>query len=129
MSIHKMIAAHPDVAGNLNEPLATAVRHAMFCAILCTSCADACTAEAMDMRQCIRTCSDCADICGATARIGTRRTGSNEAALKAALTACIEICEICAEECARHDHEHCRLCAEMCRECAEDCRKALATIG
>lgn len=25
MSIHKMIASHPDVAGNLNEALATAV--------------------------------------------------------------------------------------------------------
>ncbi len=35
MSIARMIAAHPQVAGNLNEPLALAVRHAMFCATDC----------------------------------------------------------------------------------------------
>jgi hypothetical protein len=129
MSIHKMIASHPDVAGNLNQELATAVRHAMFCAVICTSCADACSAEEMDMRQCIRTCLDCADVCTATMKVATRRTGSNEAVIRAMLNACIETCEICADECGRHDHEHCRLCAEMCRECAADCHKALATIA
>jgi hypothetical protein len=128
MSIAKMIAAHPDVAGNLNEPLATAVRHAMFCAAICTSCADACAAEEMDMRQCIRTCLDCADICDATFKIATRRTGSNEAVLKATLLHCASVCEAFAEECERHDHDHCRLCAEMCRECARDCRAAAETI-
>src|SRR3546814_2852157 len=56
MSIAQMIAAHPDVAGKLNEPLALAVRHAMFCSAICTSCADACIAEKMDLRQCIRAC-------------------------------------------------------------------------
>ncbi|RSV14881.1 four-helix bundle copper-binding protein [Sphingomonas sp. ABOLF] len=129
MSIHKMIAAHPDVAGNLNEDLATAVRHAMFCSVICTSCADACSGEEMDMRQCIRTCMDCADICEATMKVATRRTGSNEAVLRAMLETCIRTCEICAEECAKHDHDHCRLCADMCRECAEDCRKALQKIS
>lgn len=128
MSVHDMIASHPDVAGNLNDALATAVRHSMFCAVICTSCADACSAEDMDMRQCIRTCMDCADVCTATMKVATRRTGSNEAVLRAMLQACIETCEICAAECTRHDHDHCRRCAEMCRECAEDCRKALATI-
>ena len=128
MSIAKMIAAHPDVAGNVNEPLATAVKHAMYCAAICNSCADACLAEEMDMSQCVRTCLDCADICAATSRIATRRTGSNEEALRAVLQACIRVCEICAEECERHDNDHCRLCAEMCRECARDCEAALATI-
>src|SRR3546814_963479 len=51
MSIAQMIAAHPDVAGKLNEPLALAVRHAMFCSAICTSCADACVAEKMDLRD------------------------------------------------------------------------------
>jgi len=129
MSIAEMIAVHPDVAGNLNEPLATAARHAMFCTAICTSCADACAAEEMDMRQCIRTCLDCADICEATFKVATRRTGSNEGVLKATLLLCADVCETCAEECARHDHEHCRLCAEMCRECARDCRAAAETIG
>ena len=74
MSLEKMIAAHPDVAGNVNQELATAARHAMLCSLFCTSCADACAAEKMDMRQCIRTCLDCADVCAATARLAVRRT-------------------------------------------------------
>jgi hypothetical protein len=128
MSIRQTIALHPDVAGDVNDPLATAVRHAMFCATICTSCADACSAESMDMRQCIRTCSDCADICAATASVATRRTGQNVAVLRAMLETCILTCDACAEECDRHDHDHCRWCAKMCRECADDCRAALPTV-
>ena len=128
MSIAKMIAAHPDVAGNLNEPLATAVRHAMFCSAICTSCADACLAEEMDMAQCVRTCLDCADICEAVMKVATRRTGSNETVLREALQLCITACDVCAEECSRHDNDHCRRCAEMCRECSADCRAALGTL-
>ena len=130
MSIAKMIAAHPDVAGDANEPLALAVRHALFCSAMCTSCADACLAEKMahEMRQCIRACLDCADVCEATARVATRRTGSNEIVLCEALQLCVTACDVCAEECARHDHEHCRICAEMCRECARDCRAALEAM-
>jgi hypothetical protein len=128
MSIAQMIAAHPDVAGNLNEPLALAVRHAMFCAAICTSCADACVAEEMDMRQCVRTCLDCADVCDMTMKVATRRTGSNETVLREALQLCVTACDLCAEECAKHDNDHCRRCAEMCRECARDCRAALETL-
>ena len=128
MSIAKMIAAHPDVAGNLNEPLALAVRHAMFCAAICNSCADACIAEQMDMRQCIRTCLDCGDICNATSKVATRRTGRNEELLLEMLQLCITACDICAEECEKHEHPHCKLCAEMCRECARDCRAACETF-
>ena len=128
MSIAKMIAAHPDVAGSLNEPLALAVRHAMFCAAICNSCADACSAEKMDMRQCIRTCMDCADICDATFKVAMRRTGSNELLLQEMLQLCVTACDICAEECAKHDNDHCRRCAEMCRECARDCRAAIETF-
>jgi len=128
MSIAKMIAAHPDVAGKVKEPVAVAARHALFCSAICTSCADACSAEDMDMRQCIRTCLDCADICAATAKVAIRRTGSNEALLQEMLQLCITACDICAEECDRHDHEHCRICATMCRECAHDCRAAIENI-
>lgn len=129
MSIRKMIAEHPRVAGHVNEPLAEAAKHAMYCALICTSCADACSAEEMDMTQCIRTCMDCADVCGATARLAVRNTGEDKAALRTMLHACIEVCEICAAECAKHDHAHCRRCAEMCRECADDCRRALSSLG
>nr|WP_232496309.1 four-helix bundle copper-binding protein [Novosphingobium kaempferiae] len=128
MSLHNMIALHPDVE-TLNEDLATAARHALFCAALCTSCADACLAEAGQMRQCIRVCLDCADVCAVTSRIAVRRTGSNVAVLGAMIETCIFTCEACARECARHEHEHCRLCAEMCRECAADCRKALPGLN
>jgi hypothetical protein len=128
MSVAEMISAHPDVAGHLNEPLARAVRHAMFCSAICTSCADACTAEEMDMRQCIRNCLDCADICAATYRVAERRTASNEALIQATLKLCIQACEICAAECEKHDNAHCAKCAEMCRECAADCKAALETF-
>lgn len=124
MSIEKMMAAHPDTEAP-NEALALAVRHAMFCAAICTSCADADSAEEMDMRQCLRTCLDCADICAATARVAIRRTGSNATVTRAMLETCVTACETCAEECERHDHDHCRRCAQMCRECARDCRAAI----
>lgn len=130
MSISKMIASHPDVGGELNEALAKAARHAMFCSAICTSCADACLAEknVEQMRQCIRFCLDCSDVCAATARLAIRRTGGNEILLEEMLQLCITACDICAEECERHDHDHCKRCAEMCRECARDCREALETF-
>lgn len=96
--------------------------------LMCTSCADACSAETMDMRQRIRSCLDCADVCDATARLAVRRTGQNIEALRAMLETCANVCDLCAEECERHDHDHCRLCAEMCRECADDCRKSVPTV-
>lgn len=128
MSLSKMIAAHPDVKGDVNEALVTAARHAMLCSLFCTSCADACVAEDMDMRGCIRTCLDCAEVCAATARLAVRRASQDIEMLRAQVETCIRACELCAAECERHDHEHCRLCAFMCRECVEDCRKALPTI-
>lgn len=48
MSLEKMIAAHPQV-DDVNEELALAARHAMLCSLFCTSCADACVAESMEM--------------------------------------------------------------------------------
>ena len=73
MSIEKMISEHPDVGGDFNPALGLAVRHAMYCAAICNSCADACSAEEMDMRQCIRLCMDCSDVCEATYRVASRR--------------------------------------------------------
>jgi hypothetical protein len=125
MQIETMIALHPDVGGDPNQPLAAAADQAMACAAACISCADACTAEQMDMRQCIRSCLDCADVCAATGRLAVRRTGHNGEALRAMLETCADICELCAGECARHSHEHCRLCAQTCRECARACRAAV----
>lgn len=124
-----MIGSHPDVNGKVNEALVTAARHAMVSSLFCTSCSDACVAEAMDMRRCIRTCLDCADVCAATARLAVRRSSQNIEMLRRQIETCIEASTLCASECERHDHEHCKLCALMCRECAEDCRKALPSIN
>jgi hypothetical protein len=129
MSLERMIALHPDVKGDVNEPLAKAARHAMLCSLFCTSCADACIAEPMDMRACIRTCLDCTEVCAATARLAVRRSSQNIAMLRLQLQTCVEACELCAAECDRHDHEHCKLCATMCRECADDCRRALPSVN
>ncbi len=128
MSLSKMVALHPEAAGEVNEALVTAARHAMLCALFCTSCADACNAEPMDMRACVRACSDCADVCTATARLAVRRTGADSKMLRAQAEVCIAACDLCAEECARHDHGHCQLCATMCRECADDLRQAVPTL-
>jgi hypothetical protein len=124
MSLEKMISLHPDVSGALNEDLVKAARHAMLCSLFCTSCADACVAEKMDMRQCIRVCLDCADVCAASSRLMVRRTAQDVDILRTQIEACIRACEICASACAKHDMEHCKLCETMCR----DCRKALATV-
>lgn len=129
MSLVKMISLHPDVGGEVNETLVEAARHAILCSLFCTSCADACVAEEMDMAQCIRICLDCADICATTAKLAVRRSAQDVSLLRAQLELCIKSCEVCAAECDRHDHEHCKLCATMCRECAEDCRKALPTVN
>ncbi len=90
MSIRKMIALHPDVQGHVNQPLGDAVHHAMYCAKMCLSCADACSAEDMDMVQCIRTCLDCAAVCDTAATLGLRRAGSNEAVLRKCLSCALE---------------------------------------
>lgn len=129
MSIEKMISEHPDVRGDYNASLGLAVKHAMDCAAICNSCADACSAEEMEMRRCIRLCMDCADVCTATYRLASRRTDHNRQLIRTMLAACIEACETCAEECERHDHAHCRRCAVMCRECARDCRIALTHLN
>jgi len=133
MSIEAMISEHPDVAAQKGEPfndsLALAVRHAMYCAAICNSCADACSAEKMDMSQCIRLCMDCSDVCTATYRVASRRTGDNRGLIRTMLALCIEACEICETECAKHDNDHCRRCARMCQECARDCRAALKDLN
>ena len=125
MSIKEMIKEHPQVGADYNDQLGEAIKHAMYCAAICNSCADACSAEEMDMSRCIRLCSDCSDVCTATYRVASRRTSGNTAVMKSLLEACILACKVCAEECAKHDNPHCKRCEKMCRECMEDCVTAL----
>ncbi|MGQ7791974.1 four-helix bundle copper-binding protein [Faunimonas sp. B44] len=129
MHAHSIIAAHPEVKGNVNPALVEALEALASCAQACTACADACLAEDMvkDLRQCIRLDLDCADICAMTAALATRRTGSNAAILRRALELCVDACRACAAECERHAsmHEHCRLCMEACRRCEAACAEAM----
>ena len=132
MQARQMISSHPDVRGNLSEALVRCIEECYACAQTCTSCADACLAEEMvaELRQCIRLNMDCADICAATGAMASRRAGSNEQVLRAAIEACALSCRTCGEECARHAemHEHCRICAEACRDCERACREAISSL-
>jgi len=132
MQTQQIIATHPDVRGNVNTQLTSAIDASYACAQTCTSCADACLAEDMvaKLRQCIRLNLDCADVCAATATVASRRTRSNEEVIRQMLQACVTSCRLCAEECARHAamHEHCRICADACRQCEIACQDALATM-
>ncbi|RVQ65955.1 four-helix bundle copper-binding protein [Croceicoccus ponticola] len=128
MSIEKMISEHPAVGDDYNQSLGLAVKHTLYCAAICNSCADACSAEEMDMSRCIRLCSDASDICTATYRVASRRTDENRAVIRAMLAVCVKACEACADECEKHDNAHCKRCAQMCRECARDCKAAMETL-
>ncbi|WP_448204534.1 four-helix bundle copper-binding protein [Azospirillum sp. sgz302134] len=132
MNARAMIAAHPEVKGNVNDALIRCIEECYACAQVCLSCADACLAEDMvqQLRQCIRLDLDCADVCLATGAVASRRTGSNEEVIRRMLQACEAACRLCAEECERHagHHEHCRICAESCRRCEKSCREASATV-
>lgn len=132
MHARQIIASHPDLQGNVNEALIRCLEECYSCAQTCTTCADACLGEEMvaQLRQCIRLNLDCADLCLAAGSLGSRRTGSDEQGLVAALEACGIACGLCAEECERHAemHEHCRICAEACRRCAEACDEAIGSI-
>ena len=132
MHAQQMISTHPHVRGSTNDALIRCIEECFDCALLCTSCADACLGEEMlnQLRQCIRLNLDCADLCSAAGTVASRRTGSNEQVIVAALNACELACRLCAEECERHAgmHEHCRICAEACRRCEAACKAAAASI-
>ncbi len=132
MHAHQMISTHPDVRGSTNDVLIRCIEQCYDCAQACVACADACLAEdgVERLRQCIRLNQDCADLCGATGRLASRRTGSNEALLRMAIEACAEACRLCGAECDRHAgmHEHCRICAEACHRCEQACNEAASSI-
>lgn len=133
MKARDMISTHPDVRGNMSQPLVRCIEECFECAQTCISCADACLAEEMvqELRQCIRLNLDCADVCASTGALATRRTGGNEPVLRMSLELCALACRRCAEECEQHasKHEHCRICAESCRRCERACMDAMKDVG
>ncbi len=128
----EMLNTHPK-AGSLSDAVANCLEACMDCAAVCTVCADACLAEDMvaDLRQCIRTDLDCADVCMTSARLLSRRTGSNEAVVRAQVEAMRLAVRACADECEQHAdmHEHCRICAEACRRCETACDALLGDLA
>lgn len=133
MQVETMLGAHPLTRGAALHHLDTAISDLALCAMACTSCADACLAEATvdRMRQCIRLCLDCADVCAVTARLAIRRTGANGTLLAEVLAVCATACHLCGEECQRHAemHDHCRLCAEACLACGTACQRAIGDVA
>lgn len=132
MHARQMISTHPHVHGQTNDALIACIEECYDCAQTCTTCADACLGEdnVSELVQCIRLNLDCADLCTATGALATRRSGSNEAVIRATLEACALACRLCREECTRHaqSHEHCRICAEACGACEDACTKALQNM-
>lgn len=128
----RMLSTHPNPASEAGEEASTLIATAAECALVCTTCADACLSESdIDMLvDCIRLNHDCADICATTAAVFARAGHRDEPTLEALLEACAAACRACGEECARHadQHEHCRICAEVCRRCAEACERMTAAL-
>jgi hypothetical protein len=132
MHTQAMIATHPHIHGRVDDALVRCIDLCFDCAQTCVSCADACLGEdqVAELRQCIRLDMDCADICDATGAVASRRTGSNNAVVRALIETCAEACRLCAQECEKHAgrHEHCRVCADACRQCESVCREAILSI-
>jgi hypothetical protein len=126
-----MLETHPQATAN--ETLARCIQECLVCAVTCTSCADACLAEAQvqELVRCIGLNLDCADVCDATGRLLTRQTDSEPRLAQSMLEACVQACRACAEECELHapHHEHCRVCAEACRRCAQACEDLRSSIA
>ena len=123
--LRRIFASHPDPASAAGDTALECVYHTSECALVCTSCADACLAEegVADLRDCIRLNLLCAELCGAVARRIARPGSQDRASLDRALNACIRAALACAEECGQHaEHmEHCRICVESCRASVEAC--------
>ena len=92
------------------------------CAEACERCAASCLDEAdiAAMTDCIKLDRDCAEVCRLISSVGAR--GSRFTTLLAAVL--VDVCKACAEECARHDMDHCRVCASACRACAVACSES-----
>lgn len=131
--LERMLETHPHPAGSNGEAALRCIEAAAECALICTTCADACLAEddVQAMVTCVRLNLDCAAVCDATATLLTRPSHRDAPSLHAQLEACIAICRACGEECERHGKkgmEHCAICAESCRECLEACEVMVGAL-
>lgn len=129
-TLNLMLNQHPRALPTTRDTHADTVAALGTCEQICTSCADACLGEIEELDRlvrCIRTSLDCADICGATARVLTRQTETDDPLVRAQLHACVLACQACGEECFAHAsvHGHCATCADTCHYCQECCNRLL----
>jgi hypothetical protein len=130
--VESILRSHPQPDQQHVGDYAEVVEALQQCALICTSCADACLAEKPErLRRCIRTDLDCADVCATTARLILRQTETPNDLVHAQLHACVVACQQCSDECDAHaqEHAHCRICAETCRHCQERCNYLLGEIS
>jgi hypothetical protein len=130
--VERMLAAVPTRPGSDHDRLRDCIEAAQAVAQAATACADACLAEEMidELTGCVRTLLTTADICATTARVLSRRTGSDPVVVRALLTACWTACRAgreASEEFALI-HFHCQLCARACRSGERACRALLASL-
>ena len=131
--LERMMDTHPNPAGSNGDEALRCIEACAECALVCTTCADACLGEddVQKMVGCIRLNLDCAAVCAATATLLTRPSHRDAPTLRAQLEACIAICKACGDECEKHGEmgmEHCAVCAESCRECVEACEAMLGAL-
>ena len=86
--LQRMFDTHPAPASDAGEKALEAVYAAAQCALVCTTCADACLAEHADMAACIRRNLDCADVCFTVARMLARPGRQDSETLTRTLAAC-----------------------------------------
>ncbi len=133
-AIETLLRTHPQAEARRVRDYAEVIKSLAHCVHACTSCADACLAEAGDLlnlRGCIRLNLDCAEVCLATARLLEREPSTPATLMHAQLHACVIACQLCAAECGRHaeHHEHCRLCADACVRCQRRCNYLLGELS
>jgi len=132
MKTQEMLSAHPRRPTTELSMLTQTIEACWDCAVVCTSCADACLGEqqVQMLTRCIRLNLDCADICQTTARLLGRQTETEPQLLRAQLEACVVCCRVCAQECGNHAemHQHCRICRTACQNCEQMCQQMIARL-
>jgi hypothetical protein len=128
----RMLAAVPPWPGCDRDPLRECIEATQAVAQAAMACADACLTEKMidNLTGCVRTLLTTADICETTARVLSRRTGSDPTVVRALLTACWTACRAgreVSEELAPI-HFHCQVCTRACRSGERACRALLAAM-
>jgi hypothetical protein len=130
--IERMLAAVPLRPGCDRDRLRDCIEATQVVAHAAMACADACLAEEMveELTDCVRTLLTTADICETTARVLSRRAGSDPIVVRALLTACGIACRAgreASEEFAPI-HYHCQVTARACRSGERACRALRASL-